>query len=271
MISIAPALRRARDRAAGEARHEHVGMPHVGPHGGRPPTTRGASRSPSAPPRTAPSPAPSRAPRSGTRSLRSRSTIITFSARSFDGGAQLGRQRGVLGGRRAAAARALDRPRLAAVALDAQEQLGRDRRDRGVARLQVGGVVARARPPPGARTASKPSSSHGTSSTCARLTSNSSPSAIRRFTSSHSAACSARVTALVATRGATARGAGRGAGPAAIASVSSVVRGAGAGRAPPRRRRRGRRPRTCGGTMAANAGTTGSWREPMPSSPSPAS
>ena len=47
------ALRRARDRAAREARDEHVGMPHVRPHARRPPTTRGASRSRSARSRTA--------------------------------------------------------------------------------------------------------------------------------------------------------------------------------------------------------------------------
>ena len=172
MISIARRFGAPRDRAAGEARHEHVGMADVGPHRPRPTDdTRCITL----------------AVRSSSHSCRhlhraghrGRDEVVAQQVDDhhvlgavLHGRRELGASAASSVGRRAAAARALDRPRLAAVALDPQEQLRRDRGDRRAARLEVRGVVARARrhQPLEQR---EPAVSHGTSSTCARLTSNS--------------------------------------------------------------------------------------------------
>ena len=76
------------------------------------------------------------------RSLRSRSTIITFSARSLTDAASSARERRVLLRRRPARPRALDRPRLDDAVLDAQEDLGRDGRELDAAEREERRVVA---------------------------------------------------------------------------------------------------------------------------------
>ena len=84
------------------------------------------------------------------RSLRRRSTIITFSARSFSLAASSARERLVLGGRGAPRARALDRAGLDPPPSQAQEALGRRRGDDDLAEREVGGERAPGCPPAGA-------------------------------------------------------------------------------------------------------------------------
>ena len=105
MISIARALGRAGDRAAGEGGAQQRGEPDVG-RAARPRTvdTRWCTRRVGLEPRERLDARPSRSRHTRPRSFRSRSTIITCSARSFASRSELGGERGVARRRRRRAA-----------------------------------------------------------------------------------------------------------------------------------------------------------------------